>query len=47
MTEAVLMLAAILQRFRLSPGGPGGRFPQADPRITLRPKDVFVTLALR
>lgn len=47
MTEAVLMLAAILQQFSLSPGGAGGQFPAVDPRITLRPKDVFVTLSPR
>lgn len=36
MMENVLVLAAILQRFRLRPL-PGAVFPQAEPRITLRP----------
>ena len=47
MTEAVLMLAAILQQFKLSPSGEDGQFPATDPRITLRPKNVFITLTLR
>ena len=47
MTEAVLMLAAVLQRFELRPGEPAGKFPQADPKITLRPQSVVVSLKTR
>lgn len=36
MLENVLVLAAILQKFRLRPL-PGAAFPPAEPRITLRP----------
>ena len=39
MLEAVVVLASILQRFRLSPV-PGAAFPAAEPRITLRPSAV-------
>ncbi|KAK9842342.1 hypothetical protein WJX81_007701 [Elliptochloris bilobata] len=39
MLEAVVVLASMLQRFRLSPL-PGAAFPAAEPRITLRPSAV-------
>jgi len=39
MLEAVVVLASVLQRFRLAPV-PGAAFPAAEPRITLRPAAV-------
>ena len=46
MTEAVLVLAAVLQRFELCPvlGSKQGALPEAEPRITLRPKQVRIML---
>ena len=48
MMEAVLVLAAILQKFELKklPGWKG-RFPVAEPKITLRPQQVKVLLRAR
>ncbi len=39
MLEAVVVLASVLQRFRLAPV-PSAAFPAAEPRITLRPAAV-------
>ena len=39
MLEAVMVLASVLQRFKLSPV-PGAASPAAEPRITLRPSAV-------
>lgn len=49
MTEAVLVLAALLQRFELCPvpGSKKGAMPEAEPRITLRPKEVRIMLRAR
>ena len=46
MLEAVVILASILQRFRLSPL-PGAAFPAAEPRITLRPAVVELVVDQR
>ena len=46
MTESVLVMAAILQRFSLHPL-PGAAFPAADPRITLRPSTFDLVLRHR
>ena len=44
--EAVLVLAAVLQRFRVQPL-PGAAFPAARPQITLRPDAVRLLLRRR
>ncbi|KAL4425407.1 hypothetical protein ABPG75_009423 [Micractinium tetrahymenae] len=46
MTEAILVLAAVLDRFRLHPL-PGAAFPEAQPQITLRPASVPLLLRRR
>lgn len=46
MMEAVLVLAAVLQRYRLQPL-PGAAFPTAQPQITLRPEAVRLLLRRR
>lgn len=46
MMEAVLVMAAVLQRFRLVPL-PGAGMAEAEPRITLRPKAVKLILRQR
>lgn len=46
MTEAILVLAAVLDRFRLQPL-PGAAFPEAQPQITLRPARVPLLLRRR
>lgn len=44
MMETMLILASILQRYNLTPGGPDNSFPTAKPLLTLRPEAVLVTL---
>lgn len=46
MTEAILVLATVLDRFRLQPL-PGAAFPEAQPQITLRPASVPLLLRRR
>jgi hypothetical protein len=40
MTEAVLVLAMLLQRYELQPVSPAAGFPRAKPMLTLRPEGV-------
>ena len=40
MMEALLVLAALLQRHELIPPAPGAAFPAPKPMITLRPSEV-------
>ena len=47
MMEAVLVLACLLQRWRLTPPREGAEFPRAAPLITLRPERVDVRLHAR
>lgn len=47
MMEAVLVVAAAVQRYRLSPPAPGAPFPEAKPQITLRPGEVTLRLTPR
>jgi cytochrome P450 len=42
-TEAILLLATIAQRWRFTPHAA----PTTEPRITLRPKGLFMTAAQR
>ncbi len=46
MMEALIVLAAVLQRFEVLPL-PGRQFPAAEPRITLRPGPVKLFLKPR
>lgn len=46
MMENVLVMAAILQRFKLEPL-PGAAFPPSEPRITLRPSRFDLVLRKR
>lgn len=47
MMEAILVLASVLQRFKLSPARPGAEFPKPKPLITLRPEAVPLLLTRR
>jgi hypothetical protein len=46
MMEAVLVLAAVLQRYEVRPL-PGAAFPAAKPQITLRPESARLLLRKR
>eukprot|EP00892_Ulva_mutabilis_P002433 jgi/Ulvmu1/12190/UM085_0054.1 len=45
--EVMLVLAVLLQRFKLMPASQQSPFPQSEPLITLRPKEVQVRLLSR
>ena len=47
MMEAMLVMAATLQKFKFAPSPAHQGMPQAEPRITLRPAAVNVTLRHR
>jgi len=47
MMEAMLVVAAVLQRYQLSPPSPGAPFPQPKPLITLRPEAVPLRISPR
>jgi cytochrome P450 len=47
MTEAVLVLAMMLQRYELPPVTPTAGFPRAKPLLTLRPEAVSLRLLRR
>lgn len=47
MTEAVLVLAMLLQRYELQPVSPAAGFPQPKPMLTLRPEAVHLRLVSR
>ncbi len=45
--EAIIVLAAILQRYEMSPAAPGAAFPRPAPLLTLRPEAVRLKLVPR
>jgi cytochrome P450 len=47
MVEGMLVVASVLQRYRLEPPSSWADFPEAEPLITLRPKAVRVKLRAR
>ncbi len=42
-----MVIASILQRYQLEPAPSSPAFPEAEPRITLRPKAVTLSIRLR
>eukprot|EP00775_Hariotina_reticulata_P008971 gene8971-9146_t len=47
MTEAVIILAMLLQRYELKPVTPAAGFPRAKPMLTLRPEAVPLRICIR
>ena len=47
MMEAILVVASVVQQYRLRPSNPGAAFPLPKPLITLRPESVPLLITRR